>query len=176
MESNYILTQTTVWYDILPQLIHEYNNTYHHTIKTTPEKASQPENFRQVYHNLYARVGKQTPQKFYIGDKVRISLHKGRFEKGATANWSEEIFEVSDIITYTTPITYKLKDLSGEELEGGIYTEQLQKTSQSIYRVDKILRRRRRANGVREAYVRWSGYPDKFNEWILEDGIHKSLN
>ena len=176
MESNYILTQTTVWYDILPQLIHEYNNAYHRTIKTTPEKASQPENYHQVYHNLYAGAGESMSQKFYIGDKVRISLHKGMFEKGANANWSEEIFEVSDVITYTRPITYKLKDLSGEQLEGGFYTEQLQKTSQSIYRVDKIIRRRRQANGIREAYVRWSGYPDKFNEWIPEDSIHKSGN
>ena len=63
IESNYILTQTTVWYDILPQLIHEYNTAYHHTIKTTPEKASQPENSHQVYHVLYARVGEPVAQK-----------------------------------------------------------------------------------------------------------------
>ena len=175
IESNYILTQTTVWCDILPQLIHEYNTTYHRTIKTTPEKASQPENYQRVYHALYARKGVPITQKFFVGDRVRISVHKGKFEKGATANWSEEIFEVSDVIS-TNPITYKIKDLAGEEVKGGFYNEQLQETDQTIYRVDKVIRYRRRADGTREAYVRWSGYPDKFNEWILADSIQKSYN
>ena len=106
---------------------------------------------------------------------MRISVHKGKFEKGATANWSEEIFEVSDVIS-TNPITYKIKDLAGEEVKGGFYNEQLQKTDQTIYRVDKVIRYRRRADGTREAYVRWSGYPDKFNEWILANSIQKSYN
>ena len=176
IESNYILTQTTVWYDILPQLVYEYNTTFHRTIKTTPEKASQPEYFSQVYHTLYARKGESVAQKFDIGDKVRISLHKGKFEKGANANWSEEIFEITGVITYSNPITYTLKDLAGEEIKGGFYTEQLQKTDQSIYRVDKVIKRRKRVDGTREAYVRWSGYPDKFNEWILESSIHDSMN
>ena len=43
---------------------------------------------------------KKTPEQlrkdrttvFQVGDKVRISLHKRSFEKGATANWSEENF------------------------------------------------------------------------------------
>ena len=176
IESNYILTQTTVWYDILPQLIHEYNTAYHRSIGTTPEKASQPENFGRVYHALYARKGVPIKQKFFVGDRVRISVHKGKFEKGSTANWSEEIFEVTDVITYTNPITYKIKDLAGEEIKGGFYNEQLQRTDQTIYRVDKVIRYRRRADGTREAYVRWSGYPDKFNEWILADSIQKSYN
>ena len=173
IESNYILTQTTVWYDILPQLIHEYNTTFHHTIKTTPEKASQPENYRTVYHNLYAKKGASVEPKYVIGDKVRISVNKRIFEKGANANWSEEIFEISKIQS-TRPITYRLKDLSGEEIEGAFYNEQLQRTNQSIYRVDKILRKRRTLNGNEQVYVRWSGYPDKFNQWISVDSIHKS--
>ena len=162
IESNYILTQTTTWYEILPQLIHEYNTTVHHTIKMTPENASKPENFKTVYHTLYSRKGASMVQKFFKGDKVRISVHKGLSDKGANANWSEEIFEVTDVVP-TRPITYRLKDLNGDEVEGGFYNEQLQKTNQSIYRIDKVLRKRKR-NGIEEAYVRWSGYPDKFNQ------------
>ena len=68
-----------------------------------------------VKNNLYNRnqiINNRFP-KFLIGDKVRISLKKKRiFEKEASANWSEEIFEVSDILM-TNPIVYKLKDFSG---------------------------------------------------------------
>ena len=163
IESNFILTQSTVWYDVLPQLIHEYNTTYHRSIKMTPEDACKPENFLRVYRLQVRHGDAKQPRMFNVGDRVRISLQKKIFEKGATPNWSEEIFEVSEVISYTSPVTYKLKDLAGEVLEGAFYTEQLQQTNQEIYRVDKVLRRRQR-NGVEEVYVRWSGYPDKFNQ------------
>ena len=173
IESNYILTQSTVWYDILPQLIHEYNTTYHRTIKMTPTEACMPENFPSVYRSQFR---KHPPSliKYNRGDHVRISVHKKTFEKGSTANWTEEIFEIVDILP-TTPPTYKLKDLSGEEVHGAFYNEQLQKTDQQIYRVDKVLRRRKRG-GVDQVFVRWSGYPDKFNQWIEASSIHHSDN
>ena len=176
IESNYILTQSTVWYDILPQLIHEYNTTRHRTIKMTPEEASKPENSEAVYHTLMSRSNggpDSTTVRFVAGDKVRISVHKRMFEKGATANWSEEVFEVSEVLP-TIPITYRLRDLAGEDIQGGFYNEQLQKTDLSIYRIDKIIRKRKRRNGVNEVLVRWSGYPDKFNQWLPADSVHHS--
>ena len=172
IESNYILTQSTVWYDILPQLIHEYNTTRHRTIKMTPEEASKPENSETVYENLMSRDNESSAVKFVAGDKVRISVHKRMFEKGATANWSEEVFEVSEILP-TRPITYKLRDLAGEDIQGGFYNQQLQKTDLDIYRIDKVLRKRK-SNGVNEVLVRWSGYPDKFNQWLPADSVHES--
>ena len=172
IESNYILTQQTVWYDILPQLVHEYNNTRHRTIERTPEQACKPENFRRVYRALYKEYDKceQNEPLFNVGDKVRISVYKGLFEKGATANWSDEIYKVSEI-NPTNPVTYRLVDLMDEDLDGAFYNEQLQKTDLDIYRIDKVLRRRTKADGTREARVRWCGYPDKFNEWISDDVI-----
>ena len=170
IESNFILTQSTVWYDVLPQLIHEYNTSYHRSIKMTPEDACKPENFLRVYRLQIS--SKASKSKFCTNDKVRISRQKKTFEKGATPNWSEEVFEVSEVIP-TSPVTYKLKDLAGELIEGAFYNEQLQRTDQEIYRVDKVLRRRQRS-GIEEVYVRWSGYPDKFNQWIPAADVHHS--
>lgn len=176
IESNYLLTQSTVWYDILPQLIHEYNTSRHRTIKMTPEEASKPENSETVYHTLMSRSSggpdDEAVVKFIVGDKVRISIHKRMFEKGATANWSEEVFQVREVLP-TIPITYRLRDLAGEDIQGGFYNEQLQKTDLSIYRIDKVIRKRKK-NGVNEVLVRWSGYPDKFNQWIRADSINES--
>ena len=182
IESNYILTHNPVWYDILPELVREYNNSYHRSISMTPEEATKPENYQKVYDSLYNRPNRKTLKQlrkeqtptFNIGDKVRISVNKKLFTKGSTANWSEEIFEISDILYAKKPLVYKIKDLTDEEIEGTFYKEQLQKTDQDIYRVDRILRKRRKANGTQEVLVKWTGYGDKFNSWEPATDIIKS--
>ena len=182
IESNYILTQNTVWYDILPELIHEYNTSYHRSISMTPEEATKPENYQKVYDSLYNRrnrkslkqLQKERTPAFHVGDKVRISVNKRLFEKGSTINWSEEIFEISNILITKKPVVYKIKDLADEEIEGNFYKQQLQKTDQEIYRVDRVLRKRRKANGIQEVFVKWSGYEDKFNSWMPATDIIRS--
>ena len=175
IESNYIITHSTVWYDILPFLIHEYNTTRHRSIGMTPTDACKPVNFSRVYKSQFKKKAlTRKPLErpiLNIGDKVRTTILKNIFDKGTTPNWTEEIFEISKIVP-GRPITYRIKDLTGEELEGIFYTEQLQVTDQEIYRVDRVLRRRKKRDGTREAYVSWMGYPSKFNQWIPEDDIH----
>ena len=95
-----------------------------------------------------------------MGDKVRITKKKGLFEKGYTPRWTEEVFTVS-AVQYTDPITYKIVDLNGEEIQGTFYGEELQKTSQEIYRIEKVIKRK----GDR-SLVKWVGYPDSFNSWV----------
>ncbi len=169
IESNFILSQDTVWYDILPELIREYNHSYHRSIGMSPKDATKPENYSKVFDNLYPKREADTRPPLHIGDKVRISVHKRLFEKGATANWSEEIFEISKVEALN-PTVYRIKDLAGEEIDGAFYREQLQKTDQSIYRIDRIIRKRPRTG---EVLVKWSGYPDQFDSWIPEiDVVH----
>ena len=167
IESNFTLTQSTVWYDILPELTREYNTSKHRIIKMTPEEASQPENYGRVF--TFKHTTDKNPPAFAVGDKVRISVQKSLFTKGATANWSEEIFQVRNVKTTTDPIVYELRDLAGEDVKGTFYKEQLQKTRQEIYRVDKIVRKR-----GNEVLVKWSGYPEKFNSWMPAVDIMKS--
>ena len=96
-----------------------------------------------------------------VGDKVRIGRKKKKtFEKGFTPNWTEEIFVVEQVL-HTNPITFKLVDLLGEEVTGSFYEEELQKTNQEVFRVEKVLFEE---NG--KSFVKWKGYSDKFNSWI----------
>ena len=99
-----------------------------------------------------------------VGDKVRISRTKGIFEKGYLPNWSEEVFDLYEV-KLTNPVTYILKDTAGEVLQGGFYENELQKTSQELYRIEKVIRKKK-IDGVEHALVKWSGYNDKYNEWI----------
>ena len=61
----------------------------------------------------------------------------------------------------THSITYKIRDGNSEDIKGTFYREELQKTDQNIYRIEKIIRKRQG-----KASVKWKGYPDEFNSWI----------
>ena len=101
-----------VYYDVLDDVINEYNNAKHNTIKMKPIDVGDNDE-----HN-------EKDSRFKVGDRVRISKFKNIFAKGYTPNWSKEIFIV-DKINDTVPYTY---DLNGEEIIGSFYDRELQKT------------------------------------------------
>jgi len=166
MWKRFTAENTRNWIHILDKLIMEYNNRIHSTIGMSPKEASLSKNYNEVLQNTLnkTKIHSNKNLKFKIGDKVRISRLKGIFEKGYLPNWSEELFTI-DKINNSYPITYKLKDLNNEVLEGGFYEEELQKTEQEIYRVEKVIRKKK-INGIDHALVKWSGYSDKHNLWI----------
>ena len=88
------------------------------------------------------------------------------FEKSYLPAWSEEIFIV-DKLYPTHPPTYGLVDLLKEPIKGKWYGQELQlieKSDSDVYIVDRVIKTRRR-NGELEYFVKWRGYPDKFNSW-----------
>ena len=164
MWKQFTIQGNTMYLDMLPKILKYYNNTKHSSIKMTPIEASKKKNEGVVYFNLYGDMEtlKQKP-KFKIGDMVRISKYKRKvFDKGYTPNWSEEVFTV-DKIQYMNPITYKLKDLRGEDIQGSFYELELLEAKQDVFRIDKIIRRDYKK---KQALVSWKGYSDDFNSWI----------
>ena len=98
---------TNVYIDVLPDLVKEYDNTRHSSIKMTPVKASKKENELTVWRNLYPdrlEIRDINP-KYSVGDKVRMSKKKKTFEKGYTTRWTEEIFTIAEV-QRTQPPTY----------------------------------------------------------------------
>ena len=152
---------TYTYIDVLPQFIDNYNNDFHESIKMTPAEASKKKNENLVWRNLYGDMKLTSDEpKYAIGDKVRITKKKKHFEKGYTPNWTEEIFTISKI-QYTTPITYKIMDYNGEEIDGTFYEQELQKTTQEVFRIEKVIRKK----GTK-SLVKWLGYPESFNSWV----------
>ena len=129
---------TNVYMNVLSDLVKEYNNTRHSSIKMTLVKASKKENELTVWRNLYPEHLEihDIKPKFSVGDKVRISKKKKTFEKGYTTRWTEEIFKIIDV-KRTSPITYKITDLNGEEIKGTFYEPELQKTGQELFRIER---------------------------------------
>ena len=153
---------TNVYINALPDLVKEYNDTGHSSIKMTPVKASKKENELRVWRNLYLEhldIHDIKP-KLSVGDKVRISKKKKTFEKGYTTRWTEEIFRIVEV-NRTSPVTYKIADLNGEEITGTFYEPKLQKTSQELFRIEKVIK-----GGKKKSLVKWKGYSDDLNSWV----------
>jgi len=82
----------------------------------------------------------------------KITKKKIIFEKV-----TEKVYTVSEV-RYTDPITYKIKDLNGEEIKDSFYEQVLQKITQEMFRVEKVIGRK-----GDKSVVKWVGYPDEFN-------------
>ena len=122
-----------VYIDKLDDIVDEYNNTYHTAIKMKPINVKD-----NTYINTDKEINYKDP-KFKVGDYVRISKYKNIFAKGYMPNWSEEVFVV-DKIKNTVPWTYVINDLNGEEITGTFYENELQKTNQKEFRIEKVIK------------------------------------
>ena len=146
------LISKNVYIDKLDDIVDEYNNTYHRTIKMKPVDVKD-----NTYINFEKEVNNKD-QKFKVGDYVRISKYKNIFAKGYMPNWSEEVFMISKIKNIV-PWTYIINDLNGEEIIGTFYEKELQKTNQNEFRIEKVKK-------GDKLYVKWKGYDNSFNSWI----------
>jgi len=160
------------WLDMLDDLIDSYNASYHRTIKRAPievNKSNEDEVRQLINGNSKPKVAKKLLK---VGDIVRISKAKGIFAKGYKFNWSEELFKIKKVLA-TNPVTYHVEDMSGEELKGCFYTEELMKTKIPNYaRIEKVLRKKVQ-NGKTYIRVKWKDYDNKYNSWILKDDTVK---
>ena len=82
----YTSVSKTVYTDYLDNIINEYNNTYHSTIKMKSVDVKS-----STYIDCNKENNKEDP-KFKVGDHVKISKYKIIFEKGYLPNLLEEVF------------------------------------------------------------------------------------
>ena len=179
MWRNFTFKGKYVYIDVIKDIVKAYNNSYHRTIKMRPVDVNKS-NEEEIYERVFTSKGMRI-KKFAlkINDKVRISKYKSVFAKGYTANWSEEIFVVSEQIA-RDPRVYKIRDLAGEQVEGIFYESELQKISnkeedEGVFKVEAILRTRIR-NKQKEVLIKWLGYPEKFNSWEPAANIIQKTN
>ncbi|XP_065652857.1 uncharacterized protein LOC136080173 [Hydra vulgaris] len=77
-----------------------------------------------------------------------------RTMKEKMLKWTEEEFTVSQV-QFTDPPTYKITDNYGEEIQGTFYEQELKKTDQNIFRIEKVIRKFKN-----KSLVKWYGYPE----------------
>ena len=70
------------------------------------------------------------------------------------------------IVKNTVPWTYVINNLNGEEIVGTFYENELQRTNQNEFRIEKSNKKK-----GDKSYVKWKGYSNLFNSWIDIKGI-----
>jgi hypothetical protein len=168
---------TRVWYNVLDDLLIAYNNSKHRTIKMTPVEALETDN-SELFKNLY---GFKTLEDLYkvtnkpklnINDTVRRKYERGPFDKSFFPNWTDQIFTITDKSDQLKKPVYKVQNQEKEIQKQRYYPEEIQKVSENLYRIEKIIRRRTR-NGIKECLIKWLNYPHNYNSWVKETEIHK---
>ena len=150
-----------VYIDKLDDIVDEYNNTYHKTIKMKSIDVKDNTYIDLAELPSEKEVNDKDP-KFKIGDYVRISKYKNIFAKEYMPNWSEEVFIISKIKN-TVPWTYIINDLNGDEIIGTFYEKELQKTNQKEFRIEKVLKKR-----GDKLFVKWKGYDNSLNSRLIK--------
>ena len=170
MMKEFVKNNNTVWYNILPKLIKIYNNRYHSTIKMKPIQVNKS-NEKYIKENIYTYDKTSKIPKFKINDLVRISLkRRDIFDKpSSNIRWSEELFKIHSI-NRSNVITYKIKDLNNNIIEGNLYERELlkSKNTSGVYIIEKIIRKNK------DRYlVKWRGYSNDFNSYVDKNDIIK---
>ena len=174
MHRYFTYANTYKYVDILQKLILSYNNSYHKSIKGSPSalyRVGKPLDLAKRTKS-YTIVDK----RLKVGAAVRISRVNRLFIKGFHKGWSTEIFTIHRIVRrFELPIFY-LKDLNGEELEGGFYEKEIQfvtKPEGGMYKIEKILKTIGKGR-KKQHLVKWEGYPSSFNSYVKAIDISTS--
>lgn len=176
---HFIHKQTYTYTDVLQKLVDNYNRRPHRSLRGRTPASINKANESKVWKAMYvdtAQKRKRTPYAFHIGDQVRISHLKYTFQRDYQQKWTEEIFKVASRVRKNSFNLYTLKDLTDELVDGYFYEIELQRNTKdidtSVFRVEKIVKRRRR-QGQEELFVKWMGWPIKFNSWVLAADIQR---
>ena len=149
-----------VYINILDDIVDEYNNTYHTTIKMKPIDVKD-----NIYINTSKEINNKDP-KFKVGDHARISKYKNIFAKGICLIGVKKYSLLKKLKTLFRGLFYVINDLNGEEIIETFYKKELQKTNQEEFRIEKVIRLK-----GDKLYVKWKGYDNSFNSWIDKENL-----
>ena len=114
-----------MYIDKLDNIVNEYNNTYHRTVKI------KPVDIKSGTYIKYNVDSNEKDPEFKIDDHVRISKYKNIFAKGYAPNCLEEVFALKKVKN-TVPWTYVINDLNGDEIIRTSYGKKITKNKSKI--------------------------------------------
>ncbi|XP_074604185.1 uncharacterized protein LOC141857597 [Brevipalpus obovatus] len=156
----------------LPALVKSYNNSIHRGPGKRPAWVNDSHK-KEIMHKLYGvlsrrellrkhyMMNKGRSSKVAVGDKFRKTYElKPGFDKAYYPNWTDQTFNVEKIIGRIPKSVYKIIDEDGKSSDRLFYPEEIQKIdSEGLYRVEKVIKRRRKRDGDVEYFVKFLGYP-----------------
>ena len=179
------------WIDFVEPALEIYNTRTHSTIGMSPEAAGEKRNQNKILKRYLKRYAKydekkmkknKTRSKFKVGQFVKIFKKKGIFARGYHQNVTKEYFKIYYIDRNLSKDRYYLKDIEEDKIIGAFYEEYLvpyipSPDDNTIYRLDPTFDgfKRKNIRGIPHIYVKWLGWPDKFNQWIPLQNVQHLL-
>ena len=102
-----------------------------------------------------------------VGTPVRLlSIEaESTFSKKYLPIYTVEIYEI-DRVFPGPPLTYRLRDLEGEKIDGTVYPQEIrQVVKPDLYSIEEILDSKL-VKGEKYVLVKYLGYGPSFNQWI----------
>lgn len=165
------------WIDVLQDFVSAYNNSFHTSIKMTPNEAQVSTQYK-VWTNQYQTKPKRQTKihkprkalafKFQPGDSVKISAFQYPFQREYDQHFTSEVFIVTDKRKKGDISLYKIKDMNNSGIIGEFQDQELTKVivpKDKVYKINKVIKKRRR-NKKTEYFVSWQGWPKQFNSWV----------
>lgn len=161
---------TVKWIDVIDKIVDGINNTKNRITGKTPNSFTF-KNAQKIRDAVYKE--QELPKgktKYRVGDIVRITKEKSVFAKEIHPNFTDELFKISNV-NNTNPASYQIVDSEQQIIKGVFYDPELVKTTKdTTHRIAEVLKTRTR-RGIKEHFVRWVGYSDKFNSWIKDSDL-----
>ncbi len=173
--------ETTTYLPVLASLVRTYNKRPHRSLDgMTPNQADRPHNVPRVqaiFHERYAKLGAQRRlPRLKVGDAVRIKTQPKKMTPSSRAyaiQFQGEYFTIDGINrNMAVPMYYLRSQNTGNLIQGGFYIEELQPIKSDIFRIERVIRERRR-RGRRELLVKWRYFDDQHNTWIPAENVQR---
>lgn len=165
--------------DVLQQIVRSYNHTKHRSLGQTPasitkDKEGESRLQQYILRTKGTKPQRSRPYRFKENQTVRLSHIRSMFDRQYSQKWTGELFTIASKFKREGLPLYRLKDWSGELIEGSFYEHELQAVhvdESTEYRVEKVLKRRT-VKKQKEVMVRWLHWPSKYDSWIPEKDLN----
>ena len=158
--------------DFLPDILHNYNHSYHSTIQTAPASVKKGELTEELaWRAQYEKPKPHKPDgdfKFKVNDYVRLNFVAKPFDRAYDQKYTNEVFQVSSREKRGLLNLYSLIDLNKSRVLGSFYEREIQGIffdPKGAFEVEKILRTKK-VKGQKHYLVRWKYYGPAFDSWV----------
>ena len=179
------------WIDYLQQSLDIYHSRKHSSIGMTPNEAMDESKHPKIHSKMLKRYLKDDsikheknskPSKYKKGQIVKIFNKKNIFSRGYLKSATKEYFKIYHVDRKLSKDRYYLKDLQNEKIIGSFYAEYLipytPPDDGGQYKLDPNFKdfKRKKIRGVPHIWVKWLGWPSKFNQWVPMKSVRHIIN
>ena len=103
-------TRNKRYIEILPYIVHHYNNTIRPSLGVAPNQVEAHNQFK-IFHRMFGKHvnaihTRSAEPRFSVGDVVRVRLEQRTFEKSYFPKYSTELYKVTKAVTTSHPPKY----------------------------------------------------------------------